>query len=121
MKEDKNKKLNVKKNNKSKKKKKVVKSKSPSPAPGPLTLSTSPETASPCADAGSGSGTKIWEEFCYRCGEEGNLLQCDRNLCPKAYHPLCVGKDAWPVGKWVCPWHVCAAKECQTRDKVRQS
>ena len=119
-KEDKNKKLNAKKNNKSKKKKKAhVKSKSPSPAPGLVTLSTSPETASPCAD--TGSGTKIWEEFCYRCGEEGNLLQCDRNLCPKAYHPLCVGKDAWPVGKWVCPWHVCAAKECQTRDKVRQS
>ena len=61
-------------------------------------LSTSPETASPYADAGSGA--KIWEAFCCRCGEEGNLFQCNCSLYPKAYQPLCVGKDTWPMGKW---------------------
>ena len=55
---------------------------------------------------------KMWEEFCFRCGEEGNLLQCDRELCPKAYHPLCVGREAWPADKWVCPWHWCATRGC---------
>ena len=37
---------------------------------------------------------KMYEEFCFRCGEEGHCLPCDRELCPKVYHPLCVGKDA---------------------------
>ena len=52
------------------------------------------------------------EEFCFRCGEAGNLLPCDRDMCPKAYHPLCVGKEAWPSSKWMCPWHFCAHRDC---------
>ena len=31
-------------------------------------------------------------------------------MCPKSYHPLCVGKEAMPRGKWHCPWHYCV--EC---------
>ena len=84
VKEDKNKKVAV-KNNKSKmktkkkkkKKNKAVKSKSPTPAPLLMPVSTSPVPVLPRQEA------KIWEEFCYRCGEEGNLLRCDRALCPK--------------------------------------
>ena len=89
---------------KNKKKKKAIKSKSPSPAPE-VTVIT--DTPSP----GRVKYEKMYEEFCFRCGEEGNCLPCDRELCPKVYHPLCVGKDAWPQDKWMCPWHFCA--KCQ--------
>ena len=52
----------------------------------------------------------MWEDACYRCSERGTLLQCDLGMCPKVYHPLCVGKEAMPRGKWHCPWHYCV--EC---------
>ena len=51
---------------------------------------------------------KEWEEFCFRCGEPGNLLPCHSGRCPKAYPPACLGRSSWPAGAWVCPWHQCA-------------
>ena len=136
--EDKKLKLSGKKNKNKKKKKSsssstpVIQSKSPSPAPEIITLEDDVEES-------PGSRLrheKIIEEFCFRCGEVGtllfntlinkimnyvqvgNLLPCDRELCPKAYHPLCVGKDAWPGDKWLCPWHWCAGQGCEDRGAV---
>jgi len=51
---------------------------------------------------------KVWEEVCFRCTETGNLLKCEFEDCPKAYHPLCVSLDRAPPSPWTCPWHFCA-------------
>ena len=38
------------------------------------------------------------------CGRSGNLLCCDGEGCPHAYHPRCVGFAAPPViNGWLCP------------------
>ena len=33
----------------------------------------------------------------------GLLLTCERSGCTAAYHPLCLGLNAPPPGRWVCP------------------
>ena len=53
---------------------------------------------------------KIWEDICFRCYEDGELLMCDWKNCPKVYHLACLGRDKMPGEKWFCPWHHCA--EC---------
>ncbi|CAL8074345.1 unnamed protein product [Calicophoron daubneyi] len=47
------------------------------------------------------------EDFCYRCGDGGELLLCDKATCPKAFHLHCLGLSSPPAGIWYCPWHYC--------------
>ncbi|XP_054437830.1 histone-lysine N-methyltransferase NSD2 [Pteronotus mesoamericanus] len=54
-----------------------------------------------------GGGKKASEDECFRCGDGGQLVLCDRKACAKAYHLACLGLRKRPFGKWVCPWHHC--------------
>lgn len=45
------------------------------------------------------------QDDCWICRDGGELFICD--LCPKAYHPHCLGLDGVPKGKWKCPSHAC--------------
>ena len=51
--------------------------------------------------------TKTWEDICFRCYEDGQLLMCDWKSCPKVYHLACLGREKMPREKWFCPWHHC--------------
>ncbi|XP_052018723.1 histone-lysine N-methyltransferase NSD3 isoform X3 [Apodemus sylvaticus] len=50
---------------------------------------------------------QIHEDFCFQCGDGGELVMCDKKACPKAYHLLCLNLTQPPYGKWECPWHRC--------------
>uniref|UniRef100_A0A4W3IL44 Nuclear receptor binding SET domain protein 3 n=1 Tax=Callorhinchus milii TaxID=7868 RepID=A0A4W3IL44_CALMI len=50
---------------------------------------------------------KMHEDYCYRCGDGGELVMCDKKDCPKAYHLSCLNLTKPPFGKWECPWHHC--------------
>ncbi|CAH2275181.1 histone-lysine N-methyltransferase NSD3 isoform X1 [Pelobates cultripes] len=50
---------------------------------------------------------QMHEDFCFRCGDGGELVMCDKKDCPKAYHLLCLNLTQPPYGKWDCPWHQC--------------
>lgn len=50
---------------------------------------------------------KEYEDDCFRCGEGGELVMCDRYKCPKVYHLQCLNLTKPPSGKWACPWHHC--------------
>lgn len=54
-----------------------------------------------------GEGKKKSEDECFRCGDGGQLVLCDRKFCTKAYHLSCLGLGKRPFGKWECPWHHC--------------
>ncbi|XP_052226023.1 histone-lysine N-methyltransferase NSD2-like isoform X2 [Dreissena polymorpha] len=47
------------------------------------------------------------DDDCFRCGEGGELVMCDRSSCTKSYHLRCLGLSKPPYGKWDCPWHHC--------------
>ena len=38
------------------------------------------------------------DDECYRCGEGGELIMCDRNGCPKVYHLNCLKLSKPPHG-----------------------
>ncbi|XP_069474036.1 histone-lysine N-methyltransferase NSD3 isoform X2 [Ambystoma mexicanum] len=50
---------------------------------------------------------QMHEDYCFRCGDGGELVMCDKKDCPKAYHLLCLNLTQPPYGKWDCPWHQC--------------
>ncbi|XP_060542463.1 histone-lysine N-methyltransferase NSD2 [Pantherophis guttatus] len=50
---------------------------------------------------------KKTEDYCFRCGDGGQLVLCDRKSCTKAYHLSCLDLVKRPFGKWECPWHHC--------------
>ncbi|XP_046335260.2 histone-lysine N-methyltransferase NSD2-like isoform X2 [Haliotis rufescens] len=50
---------------------------------------------------------KEHEDECFRCGEGGELVMCDKPNCPKSYHLQCLNLAKPPHGKWLCPWHHC--------------
>ncbi|XP_029448352.1 histone-lysine N-methyltransferase NSD2 [Rhinatrema bivittatum] len=52
-------------------------------------------------------GKKESEDVCFRCGDGGELVICDRKFCTKAYHLSCLDLEKRPFGKWECPWHHC--------------
>ncbi|KYO45647.1 hypothetical protein Y1Q_0021332 [Alligator mississippiensis] len=52
-------------------------------------------------------GKKQSEDECFRCGDGGQLVLCDRKSCTKTYHLSCLGLVKRPFGKWECPWHHC--------------
>ncbi|KAL3317256.1 Histone-lysine N-methyltransferase NSD3 [Cichlidogyrus casuarinus] len=52
-------------------------------------------------------GDELHEDFCFRCGDGGELILCDKTTCSKAYHLNCVGLAKPPSGIWYCPWHYC--------------
>ncbi|XP_021522661.1 histone-lysine N-methyltransferase NSD2 isoform X2 [Aotus nancymaae] len=54
-----------------------------------------------------GEGRRQSEDECFRCGDGGQLVLCDRKFCTKAYHLSCLGLGKRPFGKWECPWHHC--------------
>ena len=47
---------------------------------------------------------KKHEDDCYRCGDGGELVMCDRGHCPKVYHLKCLKLSKPPVGKSVLWW-----------------
>ncbi|XP_027951886.1 histone-lysine N-methyltransferase NSD3-like isoform X2 [Eumetopias jubatus] len=53
---------------------------------------------------------QMHEDYCFQCGDGGELVMCDKKDCPKAYHLLCLNLTQPPYGKWECPWHQC--EEC---------
>ncbi|KAF0878356.1 NSD3 methyltransferase, partial [Crocuta crocuta] len=53
---------------------------------------------------------QMHEDYCFQCGDGGELVMCDKKDCPKAYHLLCLNLSQPPYGKWECPWHQCG--EC---------
>ncbi|XP_077000286.1 histone-lysine N-methyltransferase NSD3 isoform X5 [Tamandua tetradactyla] len=55
---------------------------------------------------------QIHEDYCFQCGDGGELVMCDKKDCPKAYHLLCLNLTQPPYGKWECPWHQC--DECSS-------
>lgn len=40
------------------------------------------------------------EDECYRCGEGGELLMCDRKNCTKSFHLFCLKLDKPPHGRY---------------------
>ncbi|XP_026800594.2 histone-lysine N-methyltransferase NSD2 isoform X3 [Pangasianodon hypophthalmus] len=52
-------------------------------------------------------GKKQSEDECFRCGDGGQLVLCDRKGCTKAYHLSCLDRTKRPFGRWDCPWHHC--------------
>ncbi|XP_045444827.1 histone-lysine N-methyltransferase NSD3 isoform X4 [Pipistrellus kuhlii] len=55
---------------------------------------------------------QMHEDYCFQCGDGGELVMCDKKDCPKAYHLLCLNLTQPPYGKWECPWHQC--NECSS-------
>jgi len=53
---------------------------------------------------------KVWEDLCFRCFDDGELLMCDYKTCPKVYHLGCLHREKRPRETWYCPWHYCV--EC---------
>ncbi|KAG2465618.1 NSD2 methyltransferase, partial [Polypterus senegalus] len=47
------------------------------------------------------------EDECFRCGDGGELVLCDKKSCTKAYHLSCLDLTKRPFGRWDCPWHHC--------------
>lgn len=45
-----------------------------------------------------GDGKKDSEDECFRCGDGGQLVLCDRRSCTKAYHLPCLGLRKRPFG-----------------------
>ena len=43
---------------------------------------------------------KVHEDECYRCGEGGELVMCDRSWCTKAYHLECLNLIKPPNGEY---------------------
>lgn len=41
----------------------------------------------------------IHEDYCFQCGDGGELVMCDKKDCPKAYHLLCLNLTQPPHGK----------------------
>uniref|UniRef100_UPI003AAA9815 histone-lysine N-methyltransferase NSD2 n=1 Tax=Centroberyx gerrardi TaxID=166262 RepID=UPI003AAA9815 len=52
-------------------------------------------------------GKKKSEDECFRCGDGGQLVLCDKKTCTKAYHLSCLDLTKRPFGRWDCPWHHC--------------
>ncbi|XP_072222126.1 histone-lysine N-methyltransferase NSD2 isoform X1 [Leuresthes tenuis] len=52
-------------------------------------------------------GKKKSEDDCFRCGDGGQLVLCDKKTCTKAYHLSCLNLTKRPFGRWDCPWHHC--------------
>ncbi|XP_056867738.1 histone-lysine N-methyltransferase NSD2 [Takifugu flavidus] len=52
-------------------------------------------------------GRKKSEDECFRCGDGGQLVLCDKKTCTKAYHLTCLNLTKRPFGRWDCPWHHC--------------
>lgn len=52
-------------------------------------------------------GKKKSEDECFRCGDGGQLVLCDKKSCTKAYHLGCLNLSKRPFGRWDCPWHHC--------------
>eukprot|EP01047_Picozoa_sp_COSAG01_P081885 COSAG01_NODE_16514_length_1230_cov_1.973475_1_plen_200_part_00 len=51
-----------------------------------------------------GDGDDDWDDICRLCGRAGELMCCDGEGCPHAYHPRCVGFAKPPViNGWLCP------------------
>ncbi|RXM29885.1 Histone-lysine N-methyltransferase NSD2 [Acipenser ruthenus] len=47
------------------------------------------------------------EDECFRCGDGGELVLCDKKTCTKTYHLSCLDLTKRPFGRWNCPWHHC--------------
>ncbi|VDM34105.1 unnamed protein product [Hydatigera taeniaeformis] len=49
----------------------------------------------------------LHEDYCFRCGDGGEMIACNRASCPRVYHLGCLGLSTPPRGDWHCPWHFC--------------
>lgn len=46
------------------------------------------------------SDEREWEDACYKCGGEGELLCCE--TCPHVCHLRCTGLSREPIEEWHC-------------------
>lgn len=46
---------------------------------------------------------QLHEDFCFQCGDGGELVMCDRKDCSKAYHLLCLNLPQPPYGERLPP------------------
>lgn len=44
-------------------------------------------------------GKKKSDDECFRCGDGGQLVLCDKKTCTKAYHLTCLNLTKRPFGK----------------------
>lgn len=48
-------------------------------------------------------GRKKSEDECFRCGDGGQLVLCDKKTCTKAYHLSCLNLTKRPFGEKLLP------------------
>eukprot|EP01083_Nonionella_stella_P042478 114703_1 len=57
------------------------------------------------------------EDYCFACGDGGNLLICDNKTCMKVWHIHCAGLTKMPEEEqWFCPSHhccMCPSESCK--------
>uniref|UniRef100_A0A4W4H785 Nuclear receptor binding SET domain protein 2 n=1 Tax=Electrophorus electricus TaxID=8005 RepID=A0A4W4H785_ELEEL len=70
-------------------------------------LKAKPQKKKPRRRRSRNDGKKQSEDECFRCGDGGELVLCDRKGCTKAYHLSCLVLTKRPFGRWDCPWHHC--------------
>ncbi|XP_007230968.2 histone-lysine N-methyltransferase NSD2 isoform X3 [Astyanax mexicanus] len=66
-----------------------------------------PQKKKPRKRRARSEGKKQSEDECFRCGDGGQLVLCDKKGCTKAYHLSCLDRTKRPFGRWDCPWHHC--------------
>uniref|UniRef100_A0A8B9LPD7 Nuclear receptor binding SET domain protein 2 n=1 Tax=Astyanax mexicanus TaxID=7994 RepID=A0A8B9LPD7_ASTMX len=80
----------------------------PKVSPPLASLSKSkPQKKKPRKRRARSEGKKQSEDECFRCGDGGQLVLCDKKGCTKAYHLSCLDRTKRPFGRWDCPWHHC--------------
>ncbi|EUB64586.1 Histone-lysine N-methyltransferase, H3 lysine-36 and H4 lysine-20 specific [Echinococcus granulosus] len=76
------------------------------PAPATVTPAT-PTHCTPKVVVTQRLTQPLHEEYCFRCGDGGEMIVCNRASCPRVYHLGCLGLSTPPRGDWHCPWHFC--------------
>mmetsp|Transcript_21072 Transcript_21072/g.33662 ORF Transcript_21072/g.33662 Transcript_21072/m.33662 type:complete len:355 (-) Transcript_21072:126-1190(-) len=62
------------------------------------------------------------EDYCFACGDGGNLLICDIKDCMKVWHIHCAGLTKMPQeDRWYCPSHTCCACKQQQLEQLQSS
>jgi hypothetical protein len=47
------------------------------------------------------------DEVCFLCKDGGDILCCEKPLCKRSYHMVCIDMKEEPQGEWKCRAHTC--------------